>query len=152
MNRMRALRCAGLLVAAAAVCAAQSAGSKSAAADQADFEAVCGKCHNISLVSDIRTQPEWEETVDLMVSLGAEGTAEQMKAVMRELLRKLTRVNVNIATADQLPLVLDVSETTAQALVKYRSEHGNFKTLEDLKKVPGIDGAKLEARRNRIVF
>jgi competence ComEA-like helix-hairpin-helix protein len=57
---------------------------------------------------------------------------------------------VNTATAEQLPLVLDISEATAQALVKYRSEHGSFKTLE--KKVRGIEPAKLEARKQRAVF
>ena len=77
---------------------------------------------------------------------------EQLEAVMRVLLRTLTKVNVNTATAAQLPLVLDISEATAQALVKYRGAHGNFKTLDDLKKVPGIDAAKLEARKDRVAF
>jgi competence protein ComEA len=36
--------------------------------------------------------------------------------------------------------------------VKYRTEHGSFKTLEDLKKIPGVDAAKLNARKERIVF
>jgi competence protein ComEA len=59
---------------------------------------------------------------------------------------------VNIATAAQLPLVLDISEATAKAIIKYRAEHGNFETLADLKKVPGIDATKLDARKNRIAF
>ena len=73
------------------------------------------------MVSDIRTEPEWKDTVEHMVSLGADGTGEQMEAVMRVLLRTLTRVNVNTAPAAQLPLVLDISEATAQAVVKYRA-------------------------------
>jgi competence ComEA-like helix-hairpin-helix protein len=36
--------------------------------------------------------------------------------------------------------------------VKYRAEYGNFKTLGDLKKVPGINAAKLDARKDRVVF
>ena len=102
--------------------------------------------------SDFRAEPEWEETVEHMVSIGAEGSADELKAVMRVLLRTWTRVNVNTATAAQLSLVLDLSEATAQALVKYRSDHGNFKSFADLKKVPGISAAKLEARKNRIAF
>ena len=139
----------GLLAVLAPLCPAQS---RSPSADQADFEKVCGACHNTSLVSDIRTEPEWEETIENMVSVGANASAEQLKAVMRVLLRTLTRVNINTASAAQLPLVLDISDTAAQALVKYRRDHGDFKTLEDLKKVPGMDPAKLEERRNRIVF
>ena len=142
----------GLLVAGALLGSAQAPTPKSAVADQADFEKVCGACHNTSLVSDIRTQPEWEETIENMVSVGANATAEQLKAVLRVLLRTLTRVNVNTAAAAQLPLVLDISEATAQALVKYRTDHGDFKSFEDLKKIPGIDAARLEARKDRIVF
>ena len=90
--------------------------------------------------------------METMVSVGANATADQLKAVMRVLLRTLTRVNVNTAKASQLPLVLDIDEATARAVVKYRSDHGDFKSLEDLKKVPGIDSAKLEARKDRVVF
>jgi competence protein ComEA len=122
------------------------------AADKADFESVCGACHTPGMVSDVRSEPEWKETVEHMVSLGATGTEEQMEAVMRFLLRTLTSVNINTATAGQLPLVLDISEITAQDVVKYRGEHGHFKTLDDLKRVPGIDAAKLDARKNRVVF
>jgi len=104
------------------------------------------------MVSDIRTEPEWKEIVEHMVSIGADGTDEQLEAVMRVLLRTLTKVNVNTATAEQLPLVLDISEATAQAVVKYRAGHGDFKTLDDLKKVPGINAAKLDTRKDRIAF
>jgi competence protein ComEA len=160
----------GLLVAKAALCAAQapapkhaapkqaapkqtsSAPARSQAADKADFEAVCGACHTPGMVSDIRTEGEWKETVGQMVSIGANGTARQMEAVMRVLLRTQTKVNVNTATAAQLPLVLDISEAAAQAVVKYRDKHGHLKTLDDLKRVPGINAAKLDARKDRVVF
>jgi competence protein ComEA len=134
-----------------ALCAAQ-APARDEAADKADFEAVCGACHNTSMVSDIRSEPEWREIVDHMVSIGADGTAGQLEAVMRVLLRTQTKVNVNTATAAELPLVLGISDATAQVVVKYRAEHGKFKSFDDLKKVPGIDAAKLEARKDRVVF
>ena len=46
------------------------------------------------MVSDMRSEPEWKETVEQMVSLGADGTAEQLEAVMRFLLRTLTNPHV----------------------------------------------------------
>jgi competence protein ComEA len=104
------------------------------------------------MVSDIRTEPEWKDTVEQMVSLGADGTGDQLEAVMRVLLRTLTKVNVNTAPATQLPLVLDITEATARAVVKYRAEHGKFKSLADLKKVPGINAAKLDTRKDRVAF
>ena len=160
MNLMRArhgyalLVHIGLLAGTTSTCAAQTsrAPARTEAADKADFEAVCGACHTSSMVSDIRTEPEWKDTVELMVSLGADGTGEQMEAVMRVLLRTLTKVNVNTAPAVQLPLILDISEATAQAVVKYRAEHGKFKSLADLKRVPGINAAKLDTRKDRVAF
>jgi competence protein ComEA len=148
-----------LLVGTALLCSAQTpdkrasnSPSRSEAADKADFETVCGSCHTTGMVSDFRSEPEWRETVEHMVSIGAHGTDEQMEAVMRVLLRTVTKVNVNTATAAQLPLVLDINEETAQAVVKYREEHGGFKTIDDLKKVSGISAAKIDARKDRIVF
>ena len=102
--------------------------SARAADAQENWDKSCAKCH------------------------GADGTGQQMEAVMRVLLRTLTRVNVNTAAAAQLPLVLDISEATAQAVVTYRAEHGKFKSLADLKKVPGINAGKLDTRRDRVAF
>ena len=143
-----------MLVGTAGKCRAQAlrAQVRSETADKADFETVCGACHTSSMVSDIRTEPEWRDTVEHMVSLGASGTSEQMEAVMRVLMRTMTKVNVNTAPAEQLPLVLGISDTAARALVKYRAEHGNFKTLDDLKKVSGVNAATLDARKDRVVF
>jgi competence protein ComEA len=148
----------GLLAETLSLCAAQApaprqpSSAPSEAADKADFEMVCSACHTSSMVSDLRTEPEWKETIEHMVSIGAHGTDEQMEAVMRVLLRTRTKVNVNTATAAQLPMVLDFSEATAESLVKYRAAHGDFKTLDDLKRVPGMSAAKIDARKDRIVF
>jgi competence ComEA-like helix-hairpin-helix protein len=45
-----------------------------------------------------------------------------------------------------------VPRATAEAIVKYRDERGRFGAIEDLKKVPGLDAAKVEARKDRLVF
>ena len=37
------------------------------------------------------------------------------------------------------------------ALIAYRTKHGPCKTLEDLKKIPGVDFRKIERRRDRLV-
>lgn len=149
------LRLACLWLLPIGVAAAQTPGPKPAAGaepDRADFEKVCGACHTTTMVSELRSAPEWVQTIETMVSLGAKGSEEQMEAALRFLLRTWTKVNINNAEAGELPLVLDISEETAQALVRYRAQHGNFQTLDDLKKVPGIDPARLAARKDRIVF
>ena len=120
--------------------------------EQAAFQAVCGSCHPTSMIADFRSGADWSETIGQMISYGAQATDEQFKLVWRYLLRTLTRVNVNSAAASELAPVLDISEAAAEALVKRRNDKGNFKSLEELKKVPGVDAAKLEARKDRVVF
>jgi competence protein ComEA len=120
--------------------------------DAATFRAICGACHSIALVEGLRTESEWRDEVDQMIKIGARGTEEQFQRVMRVLARTLTRVNVNTAEPRQIAPVLDVSDEAAAAVVKSRIKNGKFKTIEDLKKVPGVDPVKLEARRDRLMF
>ena len=47
-------------------------------------------------------------------------------------------VNVNSATAEELALLPGVGPTKAQAIIRYRTEHGAFKRIEDLAAVKGI--------------
>jgi competence ComEA-like helix-hairpin-helix protein len=122
------------------------------AKEKATFNAVCGSCHSTSLVEGLRTQAEWREEVDQMIKIGARGTNEQFDSVMRYLVRTLTKVNVNTAEAPEIAPVLDVTDAVAASLVKYRAQNGPFKTIEDLKQVSGLDPAKLNERKDRIVF
>jgi len=147
-NALMRLRLLSLMLLPLGMLAAQG----SPQADRARFETACGACHTTAMVSEFRSAPEWEETIEKMVSIGAKASQEQLDAALRFLLRTWTKVNINTAEAGDLPLVLDIPQDTAQALVRYRAEHGNFKTLDDLKKVPGLDPAKLAARQDRIVF
>ncbi|WP_039056224.1 helix-hairpin-helix domain-containing protein [Enterobacter sp. Bisph1] len=56
-----------------------------------------------------------------------------------------TQVSINSATAEELSQVMSgVGIKRAQAIVSYREEYGPFKTIEDLKQVPGIGGALVE--------
>lgn len=120
--------------------------------DRVAFEKVCGACHKSSMASDLKTESEWIETVDNMISNGAKGTDEQFDRVMRYLARNLTLVNVNVAAAREIAPVLGVSEKTAEAIVEYRSRHGSFTKLDDLGKVPGVALAQLEIRKHKIAF
>src|ERR1051325_3030525 len=118
--------------------------------DKEAFESICGMCHQTTIVNEFRSEPDWSDTVDQMVKNGAKGTDEQLERVMRFLLFNWTKININSAPAPQIAAVLEVSDATAQAIVKRRAENGDFKTLEELKKIPGVDAAKLDARKERI--
>lgn len=122
------------------------------ASDGEAFKKVCGACHAASAVSGLRTASEWRETVEHMISIGAKGSDEEFDGVIRVLERTLTKINVNSADAEELAPTMDISDSVAQAIVAYRSSHGNFKSLSDLKKVPGLDASKVDDRKDRILF
>ena len=56
-----------------------------------------------------------------------------------------TRVSINHASAEELAKALNgVGLKKAQAIVSYREEYGPFKTVDDLKQVPGMGNSLLE--------
>jgi competence protein ComEA len=59
---------------------------------------------------------------------------------------------VNKAGAVELESILLLTKTEAAAVLQYRSEKGAFKTIEDLRSVPGLDYKKIEAKKSRITF
>ena len=56
-----------------------------------------------------------------------------------------SRVSINAASAEDLARVMNgVGLKKAQSIVSYREEYGPFKTLDDLKQVPGMGSALVE--------
>jgi competence protein ComEA len=53
-------------------------------------------------------------------------------------------ININTADATALDALDGIGEKKAEAIIAYRTEHGEFKTLEDLKEVPGIGDKMFE--------
>ena len=45
-----------------------------------------------------------------------------------------------------------VNEAVAKDVVAYRDKQGGFKTIDDLKKAPGLDAAKIDALKDRLLF
>lgn len=64
-----------------------------------------------------------------------------------------TRVSINAASAEDLARVLNgVGLKKAQAIVSYREEYGPFKTVEDLKQVPGMGNVLVERNLERLTL
>lgn len=56
-----------------------------------------------------------------------------------------TRVSINNASAEDLAKALNgVGLKKAQAIVSYREEYGPFKTIDDLRQVPGMGNSLVE--------
>jgi comEA protein len=56
-------------------------------------------------------------------------------------------VNVNTANETELETLPGIGNTKASAIVKYRSRHGNFSSVDDLDRVPGIGPATIDLFR-----
>ncbi len=130
-----------------------------AGAGKATTEKVCGACHGAELmIGRQETRETWAAITDDMVQRGAQGTPEEFYEVVDYLSTNFsksspaTKVNVNQLTAKDLEKVLRLPEEQAAAIVKYRESPGNFKSVEDLAKVPGVDAAKINASKNRLAF
>jgi competence ComEA-like helix-hairpin-helix protein len=118
------------------------------------YEKICGACHGTDVVFKTRTTKEkWKNTVDEMASRGAEGTDEQLDIIIDYLAKCFgPRVNVNKAAPKEIETQFELTSTEAEAIVKYRQDKGDFKDVADLKNVTGLDFAKIESVRYRIIF
>lgn len=118
---------------------------------------VCGACHSASRSAAVRlTRGGWQDVIAKMVSLGAKGSDTELAAVLDYLSANFKGeapkpVNMNTAPAIDLESVAGLLRKEAAALIAYRTKHGPCKTLEDLKKIPGVDFRKIERRRDRLV-
>lgn len=64
-----------------------------------------------------------------------------------------TRVSINSASAEELARAMNgVGLKKAQAIVSYREEYGPFKTLDDLKQVPGMGGSLVERNLSHLTL
>lgn len=60
------------------------------------------------------------------------------------------KININKASQTELETLSGVGPSTALKIINYRNENGKFKTIDDIKNVPGIGEAKFENIKNDI--
>jgi len=122
------------------------------------FENACLQCHGAEMVIGTKmSKGGWQSTVDDMIAKGAQASDDDVKILVDYLAKNFAedaapKVNVNHETAKGLQTQLELSEKEAQAIVDYRGNNGDFKTVDDLKKVPGLDAAKIDAKKDRLAF
>ena len=117
----------------------------------------CGVCHEPRRAASVRlTREGWSVVIEGMIARGAKVSDEEFPVVLEYLATHFLGeaaqpVNVNTAPQIDLEAVAGLLRREAAALIEYREKHGPFKTLEDLKNVPGLDFSKIDERRDFIV-
>lgn len=62
------------------------------------------------------------------------------------------RININLASKEQLMQLPGIGESKAEAIVAYRNQHGSFMAVEDLLKIEGIKDGVLEKIKDKITI
>lgn len=63
---------------------------------------------------------------------------------------KNSKVNINTALQTELETLTGIGPSTALKIIDYRKENGEFKSIEDIKNVPGIGESKFENIKEEI--
>lgn len=74
---------------------------------------------------------------------------EESVRQIRELLPGET-VNINTADETELQQLKGIGSGLSSAIVLYREEHGPFRSIEEIKNVPGIGEGRFQAIRDSI--
>jgi competence protein ComEA len=125
---------------------------------RAEAQKYCTTCHELARsIAPRQDRAGWNNTLSKMVAFGMR-TKQEEYAVLLDYFTQhypagdVPRVNVNTATGIELESYLALRRSQAAAVLAYREKNGDFKTIEDLKKVPGLNPEKIEAKKDRIEF
>ena len=121
---------------------------------------VCTACHDIEAVPRLHYSREgWANLVSSMKDMGADATDAELTQIVNYLAKNFGKVqeaakkiNVNSATAKEIEATLGVSAKESELIVAYRTKNGNFKDLDSLLKIEGLDAGKIQSAKDKIDF
>ena len=119
------------------------------------FVMVCSMCHSPDAVIGKQGSKQWwQSKVTEMLQESTDIPASDVDTIVAYLAKNfpIVKINVNKARALDLETGLELTDKESEAIVQYRAAKGNFKTLDDLKKVPGLDAVKIESKKDRLEF
>jgi competence protein ComEA len=118
---------------------------------------VCAQCHEPQRAASVRlTREGWEGVVAKMVGLGARASDSELEQITDYLATNFKGeapkpINMNTASSVELESVASLLRKEAAIWIAYRNTNGPCKTIDDLKKVPGLPFKKIDERRDRLV-
>jgi len=99
--------------------------------------------------------PGKAEVGAVCVACHAKANDDQIAAILDYLtlnFGKDSKIRVNTAPMVEFKAVLGLTADEADAMVAYRDANGAFHNLSDLLKVAGVDGKKIEAKKDLLEF
>jgi competence protein ComEA len=124
---------------------------------KAIFLQTCSNCHSPENVLGHNLDSDgWTDLLNRMIQFGAQGSDEDFGAILQYLVTNFgpapAKTNINKATAMNLRNWLGMSQKDAEAIAAYRAKNGDFKSLDDVKKVPGVDTKFLDSIKDSLVY
>jgi len=125
---------------------------------KAETEKMCKGCHEIARsISPRQDRVGWSQTLAKMTAFGMKSTEQEHELVLNYLSKSfpaedVQKVNINTAQGIELESGLTLLRSQAKAVIDWREKNGPFKSLDDLKKVPGISAEKWDGKKDRISF
>jgi competence protein ComEA len=120
-------------------------------------ETICSSCHDAAaaVIGKQWTKPQWDLKVTEMLQEEPDVTQDERAAIVEYLstfFKPGGKIYINKSASPVLQFALEISLEQADAIVRFRDRNGNFKTAEDMKKVPGLDPAKVESKKDLLIF
>jgi competence protein ComEA len=119
---------------------------------------VCGGCHEPERAASLRQDKDgWAGTISTMATQGLDLNDADYNTVLEYLSKAFPPeppkpLNINTASAIEMESALGLLHSQALLIVAYRDKNGKFQSLDDLKKVTGLDFTKIEEKKDRIAF
>ena len=122
------------------------------------MEKHCARCHEVAKSYSIKQDRDgWQATMNKMAGLGLKAPDADLTEIFEYLVKNypadaVAKLKINECRAIELESALGLKRSVAAAVIAFREKNGPFKSLADLKKVPGLDPAKLEEKKDRLAF
>lgn len=117
---------------------------------------VCGECHPADNFRAKRLDRDgWTEQVNNMMEQGAKANDAEQDIIIGYLTAVFgpnSKIYMNTAPFSEVRAVLGLTLAETTAVIEYRKEHGDFKDWQGVAKVPGVESAKVEAKKDLMVF
>jgi len=122
------------------------------------FKRVCTQCHDIDSIPRLRySRADWANLVFSMKDMGADASSAELEQIIDYLAKNFgkgeaKKTNVNSASAKEIEAALGFNTKESELIVLYRMKNGNYKDVNSMLKVEGVDTGKIQSAKDKMEF